>query len=230
MLSNLGESGQLLWRMGLLRNFTFGCVFAGLASGVVSGVGAQSLTPDELRALVDERVDAQNPYQEILADPDPDRSLAAMQIMLESRDPDLTRMALEFGLLSPNPTVRRIAVEALMATGPVLSLRLDGTGVQDTSYVQRIRDHMAGTLETSGIGFVRLDVADFSESGSCYLDTRDRCLFTINSDGIFLSARFGYSNPILNARMVVNDAGQLEGIASIDNVDEPVPVTIQLID
>jgi hypothetical protein len=30
--------------------------------------------------------------------------------------------------------------------------------------------------------------------------------------------------------MVVNDAGQLEGIASIDNVDEPVPVTIQLID
>ena len=79
---------------------------------------AQTLTPEEISALVDKRMKELNPYQNLLNDPDPDRSLAAMQIMMESGDPDLTRMALEFGLLSPNPSVKRIAFEAWLSTGP----------------------------------------------------------------------------------------------------------------
>jgi hypothetical protein len=212
---------------GMVRAFAVGMI---LAAGAAQAAGAQSLTPEQLQAMIDERVNAQNPYRAFLADPDPERSLAAMQIMLESGDPDLVRMALEFGLLSPNPTVRRIAVEAFMASGPVLSLRLDGTEVEDNNYTSFVRGPLAGTLDADGVGFARLDVREISEDGTCYTDDRQRCLFTINSDGVFLSAHLGYNDPRLNARMVVNDAGQLEGFATLYNVADPVPVTIELID
>lgn len=111
-------------------------VSGALVMGIVAGATAQSLTPEQLQAMIDQRVNQQNPYQTLLADPDPERSLAAMQIMLESGDKNLIRLGLQFGLLSPNPQVRRIAVEAYIATSPVLTLRLDGTNVKDRDYAQ----------------------------------------------------------------------------------------------
>lgn len=199
--------------------------------GLAVGASSQSLTPEELEAMINERVNAQNPYRAFLADPDPERSLAAMQIMLESGDDDLVRMALEFGLLSPNPTVRRIAVEAFMATGPVLSIRFDGSASEDNDFVSLVRNTMSGTVDPDGIGFARAAVGPLSEDGTCFIDTvRGNCLVTINSDGVFLSIYLTWNKPYASARMVVNDAGQLEGVASLWNVNEPIPVTIQLLD
>lgn len=211
-----------------MSRITFGVFLAilGLADGALS----QSLTPEELEAMIDERVNAQNPYQALLADPDPERSLAAMQIMLESGDSDLTRMALEFGLLSPNPTVRRIAVEAFMATGPVLSIRFDGTESDDSDFVDVIRSTLSGTLDANGVGYAQTAVGPLSEDGSCFVDTvHGRCLVTINNDGLFLSITPG-TYRYVTARMVVNDSGQLEGVANLRGVSEPIPITIQLLD
>lgn len=212
-----------------MYRIAFGVLLA--ITGLAEGATAQSLTPDELEAMINERVNAQNPYRTLLADPDPERSLAAMQIMLESGDSDLTRMALEFGLLSPNPTVRRIAVEAFMATGPVLSIRFDGTETDGDGFVNLIRGTLTGTLDEDGIGYARAAVGPLSEDGTCFVDmVRGKCLVTINSDGVFLSIYLTWNQPYVSARMVVNDSGQLEGVASLYNVSEPIPVTIQLVD
>lgn len=199
--------------------------------GLAVGASSQALTPEELEAMINERVSAQNPYRAFLADPDPERSLAAMQIMLASGDDDLIRMALEFGLLSPNPTVRRIAVEAFMATGPVLSVRFDGSQSEDADFAALVRNTLSGTVDPEGVGFARIAVGSLSEDGTCFQHTMsETCLVTINSDGVFLSIYLTWSRPYASARMVVNDAGQLEGVASLYRVNEPIPVTIQLLD
>lgn len=44
--------------------------------------------------MVDQQMSNLNPYQELLNNPDPARSLAAMKVMLESGDEALVRMAL----------------------------------------------------------------------------------------------------------------------------------------
>jgi hypothetical protein len=208
-------------------------VSGALVMGIVEGATAQSLTPEQLQAMIDQRVNQQNPYQTLLADPDPERSLAAMQIMLESGDKNLIRLALQFGLLSPNPQVRKTAVEAYIATGPVLTLRLDGANVKDNRYLDMVRAHLGGVVDPDRIGFARLDVGELSEDGSCYLQAEKRnCLFTVNSDGVFLSAigEVRSSTIVVNARLIVNDSGQLEGAASLFGLDEAVPVTIQLLE
>ena len=205
--------------------------FAAVMACMVSVATAQSLTPEQLQAMIDQELSRENPYKAILADPDPERSLAAMRIMLRSGDQELVAMALEFGLLSPNPQVQRVAVEAYMTTNPVLTVRLDGTDVKNTRLASFVRENLKGTLDHDRIGFARLDLGALSEDGTCYKGrANSNCLLTINRDGIFLTARFGTINVLLNARLVVNDAGQLEGIASLRGIDELVPISIQLLD
>ncbi len=186
---------------------------------------AQTLTPEEISALVDKRMKELNPYQNLLNDPDPDRSLAAMQIMMESGDPDLTRMALEFGLLSPNPSVKRIAFEAWLSTGPVMSFRFDGTNVKDSTFTRRVRGSWNGTLDDR-TGYWRIQVGQRIKESGCYANTyhQDRCFITVNSDGVFLTPSD------FNARGTLTDDGRLEGAGSMHNVDEPVPFSVQLID
>lgn len=196
-------------------------------SGVIStGVVAQSLTPDQIRGMIDQKVSTLNPYQELLNDADPSRSLAAMQIMLESGDRDLARMALEFGLLSPNAAVKRTAFESFLTTGPVFSIRFDGKGVKSSDYASRIRNNWDGNLSPENIGYWRISVGSFLPEKKCFADTyyTSDCFVTVNSDGIFLTPKY------MSARGVIGDDGVLAGVASITSVGEPVPFRIQLLD
>ncbi|MDJ1007376.1 MAG: hypothetical protein QNJ13_06070 [Paracoccaceae bacterium] len=192
---------------------------------VATPLAAQSLTPEELRALVDERVNAQNPFAELLNDPDPARSLAAMEIMLESGDRDLTRMALEFGLLSTNPTVRRTAVEAFLKSKPVLSLRFDGAAANERYFTQRMTGANA-TITAERIGFWRMQVGDYNPERGCYMLASGKdCFVTVNSDGIILQ-----NEGWMTGRVVPGATGALEGSATLYQVPEPVPLTVKLLD
>ena len=94
-----------------------------------------------------------------------------------------------------------------------------------------VRQRLNGTLDSNGIGFTPLTVGPLSEDGTCFLDKdANGCRFRVNADGVFLSVDDRSGNPILRARTVVNDAGQLAGTATLYAVDEPVPITVQLLD
>lgn len=188
-------------------------------------LSAQTLTPEQLRAMVDERVATQNPFEELLNDPDPARSLAAMEIMLESGDSTLTRMALEFGLLSTNPTVRRTAVEAYLKSKPVLSLRFD-TSVTESRNLQGTIQRMSGTLSPEKIAYVRMQVGEYNTDNKCYmLMSGADCFLTVNADGILLQ-----NEGWVSGRVEIGEAGGLEGSALLWNVSESIPLTIQLLD
>jgi hypothetical protein len=187
---------------------------------------AQSLSPEDIQKMVDQRMQNLNPYQELLNNPDPMRSLAAMQIMMESGDAELVRMATEFGLLSPNPTVKRTAFESFLATGPILSFRFDGSEVKDSDYARTIRGNWNGTLAPDKTGYWRIKVTQYLPEEQCFGNSSrpDRCFVTVNSDGVFLTP------DRMNARATVGEDGRLNGTASLNDVDEPVPFTAQLID
>ncbi|WP_240989123.1 hypothetical protein [Salipiger mangrovisoli] len=176
--------------------------------------------------MIDKRMSDLNPYQELLSDPDPARSLAAMEIMLESGDENLKRMALEYGLLSPISTVKRIAFETFLKTKPIFSIRFDGANIESAQYVTRMRD-WNGTLDADGIGYWRIPVGEYHEKNRCFGEASYRpndCFVTVNSDGIFLTP-YG-----MNARATISDTGSVTGVASLNNVTEPVAFTIRIID
>lgn len=191
---------------------------------------AQSLTPEQIAAMVDEKVNGQSPYAALLNDPDPERSRAAMQIMLESGDPELVRMALEFGLLSTDPTVKRTALEAYLTTKPVLSIRFDGSGLgENRSDPANFQSRMTGqdaTHTPDGQGYWRMQVGDYNAENKCFLlSNGNGCFVTVNSDGVMLQFE-GW----MSARTVVGDAGDLEGSATLYQVRSPVPVSVKLLD
>ena len=201
-------------------------IFSAMVGAIGSAASGQTLSPEQIAAMVDERVATLNPYQVLLNDPDPQRSLAAMEIMLESGNADLGRMALEYGLLSPSPTVRRTAVEAFLTTQPVLSMRFEGDPAW-SNYQTVLRQTYSGTMTPDGTGFWRVPVGEYSAEEACFLrlDTREpTCLVTVNADGIFLTA------DSLTGRVEVNDEGELAGFGSMRAVSEPVPLTIRLLD
>lgn len=204
-------------------------VAAALAAGIgvlAGGVAAQSLSPEEIKAMVDQRVNALNPYQALLNDPDPARSLGAMQIMLESGDKELIRMALEFGLLSPSAAVKRAAFESYLASGPIFSIRFDGSEIKDSDYDNRMRNDWNGNLQPDRTGYWRIGVGAFLPEKKCYASTSydNECFVTVNADGIFLTPRN------MSARGLIGDDGVLAGFASLAYVDQPAPFVIQLLD
>lgn len=184
---------------------------------------AQELTADEIRALVDQRMGDLNPYQELLNDPDPARSMAAMQIMMESGDDTLVRMATEYGILSPNPTVKRAALESYLATQPILSIRFDGSAAEG-QFAATVQSTWNGTVTPESVGYWRIGVGAFDEANKCFPESRGACFITVNSDGVFLTPY------LMNGRATIGDDGTLAGSANLHRVSSAVPFTIQLID
>ncbi|MDE4276815.1 hypothetical protein PXK58_21245 [Phaeobacter gallaeciensis] len=190
----------------------------------IGPAAAQSLTPEQIAAMVDQKMNELNPYQSLLNDPDPERSRLAMQVMLESGDPELVRMALEFGLLSPSQTVKHAALKAWLGTRPVITMRFDGTAVRDGSYPKTITNSWSGSLDGK-IGYWRISVGDYLEEKHCFANTRspEDCFVTVNVDSIFFTPTY------LNGRAIITDEGSLAGKGQMFNVDEQVPFSVKLL-
>ena len=202
-----------------------GLLFAAAFLALCNTAIGQSLSPEEISKMVDKQMNDLNPYQALLNDPDPQRSLSAMKIMLESGDESLQHMALEFGLLSPNPTVKRAALEGFLTTSPILSLKFDGSAVKDKDFPNIVTGYYNGTVD-NGIGYWRIAVGSFLPDKKCFSSSDDKsdCFITVNSDGVFLTPRR------FNGRAIVSETGTLAGSGTVYAVEETVPFTVQLID
>ncbi len=207
------------------RRRTIGAAILGAAMALAQGAGAQALTPEELRALIDQRVEGLDPYQALLNDPDPARSRAAVRIMMETGDPDLVQMAREFGLASPNPEVRRIALEAFLATGPVLSVRFDGAGLEETYFAGDARSHLGASLDPDLGAYWTAQVGAFDPAQRCFVEAgRETCFVTVGFDGV------RFDGPQYAARGTLDGTGSIAGHATMSRVAQAIPFVIQLVD
>lgn len=195
------------------------CMF--LASGPAP---AQSLSPEDIARMLDEQAATPNPYAALLNDPDPARSMGAMRIMMESGDPALVEMAVEFGLLASNPDVRTQAANFYMATEPFLDFVVACNESDDSSCAGWVASRLGGTNDGSNLMYFRSQVGSYDPEQECYVwKGSDNCAFSFRPTGIFLSGSY------INAKISVNDNGDLVGLAKISSVSEQVPTRIQIL-
>ncbi|MCL4674511.1 MAG: hypothetical protein KJZ59_00380 [Pararhodobacter sp.] len=189
-----------------------------------TGVLAQTQTVEQLRQQIDARVNALNPYQELLADPDPDRSLAAMEIMLASGDPVLMNMALEFGFLSNNPKVREMALTGFLTTGPSLTLEFD-LSVTESEYVRRILLGVwQGAAGDNQRVYATWRVGPYNPATMCYEfhGYEGQCFLRITAAGVAVSGSD------LSGQLTNDGSGQLVGSVSIGGRPTAIPMRVSL--
>lgn len=190
-----------------------------ISAGLSFSAAAQALSPAEIKAKVDEKAGSSNEYQALLNDPDPGRSMAAMEVMLESGDSKLQRIALDYGLFSPNRLVQYAALKAYFESRPVLRLYIDGAEVKDQDYFARSIGELSGTVDQNKRGFATMKVGEFDPKESCYRhNNNNSCFIRISETEVAI-------NPWRNkwVQFTLNDQGELIGVAGFA---PPAPIRI----
>jgi hypothetical protein len=207
-----------------------------------SVAGAQSVSLEEFAAQVDERSQTLDGYRSYLTDPDPNRAMAALQIMLESGEPGLVQMALSEGLYSPNPEMRQTALKAYMAGKPSIGLYFDGASV--TEELMEEYNHVVTYAYRGGVGpekqaSTSFKVGEWSDELGCYLNQNieGNCLARINATTVsillpgFDDNISGNEVPPQWVTLSLGDDGKLTGGVTPrqdDTIVGPLTVTMRL--
>lgn len=190
----------------------------------VSGtqVAAQALTVEDIRAQIDAERSQPNPYEEILADPDPTVARRAMEIMIESGDEKLREIAIEFGVNSPDPVFRHLALLAWFQSNPRMEIVFENDGSPDQHFAGIARAF--GTAPNSLGRFIWItQVTGYNAAETCFVAGRN-CLFRHTPNGAWIRQDNVWQE------IEINNEGQLAGRISVSgagyraNVRFRVPV------
>ncbi|TMV12540.1 hypothetical protein [Arenibacterium halophilum] len=179
---------------------------------------------------MEEQAATLNPYASLLNDPDPARSLAAMQILMESGDEALVNIALEFGLLSADTNVQKLALDSYLATEPVLSIVLDGSSVNVSDFSEaltggRAGGHLSGAVDANGIGTFEVRVGEYDSSQNCFLlGGLDTCLLITTPSNV------NFTHPLIRGSLSITPEGTLAGDVRIGDFGENIPMVINILD
>lgn len=204
-----------------LRHHALACLFA------MGALGAQAqVSLDELDQAMSARGDEMAEFRERLNDPDPNRALTAMRLLIEKGDADQRQMAIEHGLSSTDDEIRLAAVGAILQSRPILVSRWypeDGEVTRIDWYVS----NFGGTINADKTARVPIQVGKRFDDANCWLrhavseDAR-YCLFRLNSGEISLHIDDAWTE------MTLDTAGRLVGSPVINDVRTEVVVDLGL--
>jgi hypothetical protein len=202
-----------------------GCVLAlfGIAIQTLPA-SSQSLSAADILAQVDQKVGGLNEFQQLLNDPDPARSMAAMQIMLGSGDVELERMALDYGIYSPNPIVQRTALEAFFDTHPVLNAYFkQAEGEKNGDFAYYASD-ASGSVLNDGRAYIPYKIGKYDVDKMCWVKAQKAsdCRIRISDEGVSLAIWEKWH------ALSLNEQGQLVGSGGFPNSNKPVTTEIQI--
>lgn len=182
------------------------------------------LDADALAALVDQRLSELSPYEALLNDPDPSRSMVAMQLMLDSGDINLVRTATAFGFQAADPALRRMAAKAVLDSGVPLTIAVSGVPEDaQANFASRARSYLGAAVSPEGVAFVTVQFGGYDAEQGCYrTPNNDACLVSLNADGIYIR------NNTFSARLGFGDGAKLTGAATISNVAQPLEAELIL--
>ncbi|MFN4153901.1 MAG: hypothetical protein ACK4HF_04555 [Paracoccaceae bacterium] len=206
----------------MFRSFSIALSGAALL-GAAALANAQTLSAADILARVEQKVGGVNEYQALLNDPDPNRSMAAMEVMLDSGDSKLVRMALDYGIYSPNPVVQRMALEGFFASAPNLSLHFSGTeAAKESWYTNNISNYLKGSVDAAGDGFASIQAGKYDPEKKCYARADDEtdCFVSLSDAGV--------SIVILKKQgsLKLNDNAELIGTITLPGVNNAVTLRI----
>lgn len=206
----------------MLRTVAFSLLLA--STNIVS---AQVLTPDEILAMVNKKVETAGPYAELLNDPDPARQLAAIEIMMGTKDVGLVAMAARAGFLSTDPDVRQKTLEGYLATGPSISIIVDGSAAESKWFENSMKEAGAA-VSPEGIAGVTYAIGEYDTEQRCYVfvgTSAGDCFLQVSNAGVEATAPGSY----FKLQGSLSETGTIEGFASVSNVSGGFPSTIQLL-
>ncbi len=194
-----------------------------LMGSLLFPVAVNAQTAADISAMVDQKMDALDEFEQLLNDPDPQRSLTAMNIMIGHDDPQIARMALQYGLTSTSAPVRRAALKAYLDTEPVLNMYLDGSAL-DAEDFEGVLASEGGTVDGESRGYMTKQSGPFNEDLNCYAYKQypAYCLITLSESnvGLFLWQRA--------ASLTLNAEGSLEGVVFVKGLRPAIPLTIPI--
>ncbi|PHO05310.1 hypothetical protein CSC82_03780 [Rhodobacteraceae bacterium 4F10] len=204
---------------------------------------AQSLSLEELAAKVDERAQMLGGYEDFLMDADPKRSMAALQVMLESGDDTLVSMALKHGLTSPNPDLKLAALKSYIAGKPSLGLQVVAPSVSEDQKELELLDTIlkahGGSLGANKTGSIVIALGEENQELGCFVRRveKDVCAARMNATSVSIylaSTNRRVASSWFNLDLTEN--GQLTGSFTGSynfngsRLRTPLDVTISLID
>lgn len=144
---------------------------------------AQNLSVGDISKLVDVAQSANGEYRALLNDPDPERALLAMKVMIEQGDADLQKIALDHGLFSTDASVRRVALEAFFRSKPFLAITADGkAALEDNETNLRVYvERAGGTVDPTGKVSLNHLMGEFDDKQNCFVYAGgDHCMVRIS--------------------------------------------------
>ena len=193
----------------------------GLACLLVGPALAQRPSLEEMRARMEQEVSEIGAYRDLLADPDPTRSLAAMKTMLESGDPELQAVALEYGLFSPSPIVRRRALEGFLASGPVLDVlmetpaELPSSSSMTGAYLDALKAREGSIDPQKGGAYVGLRIGGHDPEKGCMVEAGGSdCVARVTAGGLSIRPWTEWWLLTLNEEGEAVGMGQIPGAGS----------------
>lgn len=216
--------------MGVVRPF-FAVLFFIFSAHAAVG----QMTPEDLKKQIDARSGSLNGFQELLDDPDPRRSLAAVEGMLASGDENLERMALEFALTNPDATIRATALTFHLSKLPAIAVEFDASAVADdqAENLARTLKVLRGSIGPDKKGSFSFQAGPYSEKLGCYPESGSDRICAMRLGAGSLSLYFTGSN--LEGRwanLYADETGVLKGGVSLGYLNNPpfsLPLTVRLL-
>lgn len=193
-------------------------------------------TPDELRQQIDARSTNLDGFQQLLNDPDPRRSLAAVEGMLASGDPNLERMALEFGLTNPDPMIRATALRFHLEKLPSIAVDFDASALSedDVGELNKILSNLGGSIGPDRLGSFSIQPGDYKDDIGCFPHASNSRICAMRIGTGSLSLHFGGSLQVAGrwANLHADESGMLRGGVSLSyqrGPDISLPLTVRII-
>lgn len=177
---------------------------------LASAANAQ-VTLDELDAAADAADGSMEEFRKRLNDPDPDRALAVLHLMVSKGDPDQRRMAIRHGLQSTDRAIHATTIRAILDSEPTLRVTFNPVSAEPSIHFARAINGNGGVIDEDGTGSVTFKLTGYDEDGACWTHTSyDRCLMRMRGDEVSLLFGDSWGNYQLNG------AGQLEGQQAVN--------------
>ena len=161
---------------------------------------------DELDAAADATDTAMEAFRKRLNDPDPDRALAVLHLLISKGDADQRRMAVRHGLQSTDRAIRATTLRGIFDSDPTLRLVVDPVEDEPSIYFAQEVNRLGGVIDSEGAGSITLKVNGYDEDAACWTHTRyETCLLRMRGDAVSLFLGDSWGSYELNG------SGQLEG-------------------
>jgi len=192
-----------------------------LALGAVAAQAQVSL--DQLDKEVGARDKELAQFADRLNDPDAEKSLAAMKLLIEKGDADQRRMAIRFGLYSPDMATRETVMRAIFNSNPSLVMQMRPQSEKPGAGFRREIATLNGSYTPGGSASVVFKIDGYDADHGCWYRTYGPykpCLARMTGDTVsfFVGDAWG--------QYTLDEKGLLKGIQTVR--DEQVEGSVSL--